>query len=552
MSKEMKVGTKLYLLTGFMSFLLVTIGILGLTTAKHADDSLDTVYKDRVVPLEQLKMIADMYAVNIVDTSHKVRNGNLNWAEGRKNVDQALKAVKEKWEAYLATTLVAEEKKLVDEITPLMKSADVAVEKLKGLLQKEDAGGLAQFTISELYPAIDPVSDRFSQLVEVQLKVAKSEYEKSSAEFDRNRIISIGVIAAGILFSLLIATLIIRNLVKQLGGEPSHIAEIAEKIAAGDLTVSLDSGKQQDTGVFAAMKGMVEKLRVVVGDVMSATDNVSSGSQQLSATAQQMSQGATEQAASAEEVSSSMEQMASSIRQNTDNALQTEKISVKSSVDAKDGGKAVIETVVAMKEIAAKISIVEEIARQTNLLALNAAIEAARAGEHGKGFAVVASEVRKLAERSQSAAGEISGLSSRSVAIAEQAGEMLTRMVPDIQKTAELVLEITASSKEQDSGAEQINKAIQQLDSVIQQNASASEEMASTSEELASQADQLKDTISFFRIDSSGSRQEALCTTAPLLNVQTVRISRNGRTGGSRETSATGRIPILTDELQAV
>jgi len=236
---------------------------------------------------------------------------------------------------------------------------------------------------------------------------------------------------------------------------------------------------------------------------------VASGSQELSATAQQLSQGATEQAASAEEISSSMEEMTSSIKHNSDNSSQTEKIAVKSAADAKAGGKAVTETVAAMKEIATKISIIEEIARQTNLLALNAAIEAARAGEHGKGFAVVASEVRKLAERSQAAAGEISTLSSRSVQVAETAGEMLTKMVPDIQRTAELVQEISASSREQDTGAEQINKAIQQLDMVIQQNASASEEMASTSEELSGQAEQLKDSISFFRIDSSGSRQQA-------------------------------------------
>jgi methyl-accepting chemotaxis protein len=536
----MKVGTKLYLLISFMSLLLIAIGAVGLKTAKDADDRLDTVYKDRVVPLEQLKMIADMYAVNIVDTSHKVRNGNLSWAEGRKNVDQALKTVSEKWQAYLATTLVAEEKKLVDEITPLMKIADAAVEKLNGLLQKEDQDGLAKFTITELYPAIDPVSDRFSQLVEVQLKVAKSEWEKSSAEFERNRIICISMIVAGILFSLLIATLLIRDLLKQLGGEPAHLAEIAGKISGGDLTMSLESGKQQDTGVFAAMKVMVEKLRVVVGDVMSATDNVASGSQQLSSTAQQMSQGATEQAASAEEVSSSMEQMASSIRQNTDNAMQTEKISVKSSVDAKEGGKAVIETVAAMKEIAAKITIVEEIARQTNLLALNAAIEAARAGEHGKGFAVVASEVRKLAERSQLAAGEISGLSSRSVAIAEQAGEMLTRMVPDIQRTAELVQEITASSKEQDTGAEQINKAIQQLDQVIQQNASASEQMSSTSEELASQADQLKDAISFFRIDHSGGRQPVRGERLPQQSKTPLALLGHKESGAPVESKANG------------
>jgi len=205
-----------------------------------------------------------------------------------------------------------------------------------------------------------------------------------------------------------------------------------------------------------------------------------------------------------------MEEMSSNIKQNADNALQTERIAVKSAEDAKAGGKAVEETVQAMKEIADKISIIEEIARQTNMLALNAAIEAARAGEHGKGFAVVASEVRKLAERSQNAAAEISDLSASSVQVAERAGELLSKMVPDIQRTAELVQEISAASKEQDTGAEQINKAIQQLDQVIQQNASVSEEMASTAEELASQAEQLQVDISYFRLDErSMSKVEA-------------------------------------------
>jgi methyl-accepting chemotaxis protein len=219
-----------------------------------------------------------------------------------------------------------------------------------------------------------------------------------------------------------------------------------------------------------------------------------------------MSQGSTEQAAAAEEASSSMEQMASNIRQNADNAQQTEKIAQKAAEDAKDGGQAVTDAVKAMKQIAEKISIIEEISRQTNLLALNAAIEAARAGEHGKGFAVVAAEVRKLAERSQEAAGEITQLSGSSVEVAERAGGMLEKLVPDIQKTAELVREISAASSEQNSGAVQINKAIQQLDQVTQQNASSSEEMASTSEELAGQAESLQEAISYFRIQASQAR----------------------------------------------
>ncbi len=284
-----------------------------------------------------------------------------------------------------------------------------------------------------------------------------------------------------------------------------EITENAKLVARGNLMVEVKKRSDKDE-LMESLAAMVEKLREVVLEVQGAADNVAAGGQELSATAQHMSQGATEQAASAEEISSSMEQMASNIRQNTDNAMQTEKIAVKSATDAREGGKAVTETVAAMKQIATKISIIEEIARQTNLLALNAAIEAARAGEHGKGFAVVASEVRKLAERSQSAAGEISKLSTSSVAIAEQAGDMLNRMLPDIQRTAELVQEISASSKEQDSGAEQINQAIQQLDQVIQQNAGAAEEMASTTEELSSQAEQLKSTIAFFTLETDGRR----------------------------------------------
>lgn len=282
--------------------------------------------------------------------------------------------------------------------------------------------------------------------------------------------------------------------------------KVSDQLSKGDLTIEIDVKTTDETGqLLNAMKRMVEKLRGIVSEVQVAADNVAAGSQELSSSSEQMSQGATEQAASAEEASSSMEQMAANIKQNADNAMETEKIALKSAEDAATGGNAVSETVSAMREIAQKISIIEEIARQTDLLALNAAIEAARAGEHGKGFAVVASEVRKLAERSRTAAGEISRLSSSSVEVAERAGEMLVRIVPDIQKTAELVQEISAASNEQNTGADQVNMAIQQLDQVIQQNASASEEMASTAEELSSQAEQLQSAIAFFRLAKGGA-----------------------------------------------
>jgi methyl-accepting chemotaxis protein len=292
-------------------------------------------------------------------------------------------------------------------------------------------------------------------------------------------------------------------------------AQIAASIAEGDLTVEAAPRSERDA-LGQALKKMLGNLRKTVSEVATAAANVATGSDEMSSTAQQLSQGATEQAASAEESTSAMEQMTSSVQQNADNARQTDKIASKAAEDARLSGDAVVRTVNAMREVAEKIGIIEEIARKTDLLALNAAVEAARAGEHGRGFAVVASEVRKLAERSQTAAGEISRLTVGGVQTAETAGQLLAKLVPDIQKTAELVREIAAASAEQSTGADQVNKAIQQLDQVIQQNAAASQEMASTAEELSSQAEGLQATIGFFKTGESAQvRRPAARKPAP-------------------------------------
>jgi methyl-accepting chemotaxis protein len=294
---------------------------------------------------------------------------------------------------------------------------------------------------------------------------------------------------------------------------------IADRVARSDLTETPDETflrRKDEIGDLArSVDRMIGGLRGIVSAILDAGRNISQGAQQMSQTSQSLSQGATEQAAGAEEVSASVEEMSSSIRQNSDNAAATEATARKAAEAGTRGGEAVARTVQAMRDIAGKIGIIEEIARQTNLLALNAAIEAARAGEAGKGFAVVAGEVRKLAERSQTAAGEISSLSSASIEVADQAGSLLGAIVPDIRRTAELVQEISAASREQASGVDQISRAVTQLDQVIQQNASASEEMAGMAEELSSQAAQLKDTMSVFRLTSDSGEHPGRTALPP-------------------------------------
>jgi methyl-accepting chemotaxis protein len=304
---------------------------------------------------------------------------------------------------------------------------------------------------------------------------------------------------AGVTFLILLLAFFVAKLIAKPVNEA---LDISNRFADGDLTIKVEVNSQDETGrLLESMRNMVEKLNGIVTEVKVSASNVATGSQELSSASEQLSQGASIQAASAEELSSAIEEISSNINQNALNSSETEKIASKASNEMDEGGKAVFATVNAMKEVADKISIIEDISRQTNMLALNAAIEAARAGEYGKGFAVVASEIRKLAERSQSAAGEISQLSASSILVAERAGELLRRIVPDIKKTSELVQEISVASNEQSSGVGEINKAVQQLDRVIQQNAGASEEIASTAEELNAQAVQMNDLIAFFKIE---------------------------------------------------
>jgi len=391
---------------------------------------------------------------------------------------------------------------------------------------------------------MDTIRARVDDFVGAEQALLVTREKDASATASRTLWIIISGMLVALLASLALGYGVAGTISRQMGGEPAYIAGVAQRVADGELGMNLIDRGAADTGVYAAMKQMVDslgemaavaekiadgdlsvnvrprsdrdvlmnafarmvaKLNEVLGEVRAGAGSMTAASQQLASTSQSLSQGTSEQAAAVEQTSSSLEEMNASITQNAENSGQTEQMAKQGARDAEESGKAVVESVDAMRDIAQKISIVEEIAYQTNLLALNAAIEAARAGEHGRGFAVVATEVRKLAERSQVAAKEISSLAASSVTVAERSGQLLTELVPSITKTADLVQEVAAASKEQSASVVQINQAMTRVDQVTQQTASGAEELASTAEEMAAQAEGLQRVVSFFRLEGTAT-----------------------------------------------
>lgn len=524
MTDNIKISTKLFFLVLLTSCMILITGIYGINSLNTVNDSLESVYKSRVVPLKQLKIISDMYAIDIVDATHKMRDRIIDYKTGKRNINEAKAAIESNWRIYLQSDINPDERKLAGQIQQLMKNADESIVSLEALVERQDSAGIAKYAAGELYPDIDPITNKITELTDVQLAVADQEFNKGALIYERAKVHCYTLIITGIIVALFISIMIVRGIHKAI----KNASAVISKLSEGDLTVEIDaSGKDEIGRLLSDLKIMISKFKNVISYVSSASNNIVAASQELSASSQQMSEGATEQAAATEQVSSSMEQMVANVQHNTDNARQTEKIAVKASEEATKGSVAVNQAGVSMKSIANKISIISDIARQTNILALNAAVEAARAGEQGRGFAVVAAEVRKLAEKSQVAAVEINELSQSSVNIAETSGKLLEQMVPNIQHTAKLVQEISASSVEQNLGAGQINKALQQLNQVNQQNAATSEQMAASAEELSSQADQLKEIISFFRFEEPAENGKPAATKNFTIQNQRAAVKRS-------------------------
>ena len=503
--QEMKLRTKLFL--SFFALIIIAgiIGFSAMVSIDKVNGIMTDIYTYNLLPIRDLAQ-AKIQALYISRGEYRmiIETEMKDMEEIVQGLERYNEALAEKINSYRPAVQSTEEAALLAEFEDLWEQHTEDYRHFVDLTLSNQNAEANAFMAEVLRPSFNTADDKLTELIDYNVDWAANANTEGDEISKSISMVMMALMAGGAIVGILLSLLIIRSITKSVGGEPAVIAELAERISNGDLNIERNDSKEL-TGIYKSLLEMSVRLREIVASVQTAVEYVASGSEQLSSASQQLSQGSSEQAASAEEISASMDESSASVQQNTENALTTEKISQQAATNAQLGEQEVNKAVEAVREIAGKIDIINEIARQTNLLALNAAIEAARAGEVGKGFAVVASEVRKLAERSQKAAGEITELATSTVDQAGNAGKLINKIVPDIQKTAELVQEIAASSQEQSSGIEQIGRAIEQLDLVIQQNASVSEETASTAEELSAQSQQLMDTMSFFKIDNSAA-----------------------------------------------
>jgi methyl-accepting chemotaxis protein len=476
-------------------FAVSTWGISRLGQLQHEGDARAL---HRADALDAANLGARLYQV-VADTiiNRELDRSARDWSEARAAGRKLLQGIAEnadtgeerQWTAQAEKALETMAMQYEQNLLPLLRAPAVDMAAVK------DVDGRMDEQAAQLRAAMGKVAESMT----AEAAAADAEFEATAGRVLWTNIVQ-GSVAILVLIGL--SLWVSRSLLRQIGGEPAYAAEVAGRVAAGDLSMAVATRPGDDASLLHAMQRMVVKLSGVVQEVRASADALSSASEEVAATAQSLSQATSEQAAGVEETSASVEQIAASIAQNTENAKVTDRMAQQVAAQADEGGQAVNRTVEAMRQIADRIGIIDDIAYQTNLLALNAAIEAARAGEHGKGFAVVAAEVRKLAERSQVAAQEIGQLAGDSVAMAERAGKLLDEILPSIRKTADLVQEITAASEEQSSGAGQINMAMSQLNATTQQNASASEELSATAEEMSSQSMQLQEMVAYFKVEA--------------------------------------------------
>ena len=524
MFRQMTIATQLSLLVGALAAAMIALGALGLYGQNAAVQGLNRVYQDRVIPLRQLETVVENYAVKIVDSSHKVSDGLLDWSQGRENVSTALAEVSSNWEAYQGHSLVPREQRLVNEIRPLMTKAEPALARLREILQRQDQAALEQFLAESLYAAIDPISEGFSALMDVQLEGAKADYQQASSDYQGIRTITISALVLVLLGGILLAWRIIIGINRQLGAEPYQVAKIANQVADQDLSLEIHTKPNDSDSVLVAMKRMVAQLASVIGEVRQSGQAIHGGASEIATGNADLSSRTEQQASALAQTASSMEELTATVRQNADNARQASGLALEASSTAERGGEVVGQVVETMhgisgssQQIAEITNVIDSIAFQTNILALNASVEAARAGEQGRGFAVVAGEVRNLASRSADAAKEIKTLIDGAVSqiqdgstLAERAGATMQEVVEAVRRVTDIMDEISAASQEQSQGIDQVSQAVGQMDQVTQQNAALVQEASAAAASLEEQASRMEQAISTFRLSKSAPAAHAL------------------------------------------
>ncbi len=504
---NLRIGVRLGLGFFLVLVLLIAVAAMGLSQMASIKSGTDRIAQDAWV---KAKLAMEIKS-KVLETDADFRGALLATDISTRGAD--LKRIKDNRQQIDGAVASAgklftstQNRTLLGQVRTALQQFDGINQRAQALLAATQQAQAQSLFSGEGLPIVKRLRAELDSLIQSQQAYLDATYRQANVTYHDAMVATFILVVVAILLGLGMAFFTTRSITRPIG----EAVMVANHLADNDLTPQVNVASKDETGqLLAAMKRMVDNLSGVILEVRSAADSLSSASEEVSATAQSVSQASTEQAASVEETSASMEEMGASITQNSENARVTDGMAGEAAANAAEGGDAVDKTVQAMKDIADKIGIIDDIAYQTNLLALNAAIEAARAGEHGKGFAVVAAEVRKLAERSQVAAQEIGALASGSVALAERAGHLLGEIVPGVRKTSDLVQEIAAASEEQNAGVAQINTAMSQLSQATQQNASASEELAATSEELSSQAEQLQQTMSVFKLRAEGLKRAA-------------------------------------------